>query len=402
MSDFVWILTSDKNTSFGESGVFGSYIIPQGDMKISPESLSGHRLWVLLRGNEDRILLSLKIKKIEKIIEGYHSGDFLTSVDLLSSFRLVSKYSEAVKYVAQNTPSFSNGISKISADQSSGFFQMIINNIGVKMVPPGTKLFSNVDTKILPRSNQSLAQAALRAVVAHFNLNDIWAEGVGRKLGAFPNFANTLISKNVSPENRDRIVDFLKFFDPLKNLSKNQDKTVKDISPINLSSPKVDIDFTEIDPKKIYAREFISAENEFSEPKDLAAALIKIENAEKMHQEMLKDIAEFLISKRIVPYESGSIDLMYQLKNKTKICEIKSATLDNLLDQSSRGAFQLTRYVEEVEKDYDAVFPRLILRRAGNEETEAYVKNILSRMNIPIFYYDPDKPWPDRLPGLLS
>lgn len=400
MSDFVWILAADKDTSFGARGVSASYIIPRGDMKISPKSLSGHRLWVLLRGNDDRNFLSLKIRKMERIIGGYHNGDFVASTDLLSSFRLVSKYSEASKYITQNTKSLGFGISEINTILSNNLSHMVVQQIEVRVAKkPNMKMLSGVDNKTLPQSGQLLAKAALREVVSHFNLDEIWAEGTGKKLHAFPNFANELISNRVSPKNYDEIVEFLKFFDPLKNLQNNQDKTTDDALLPNLSLPKVDIDFTKVNPKNIHARKFISSEGE---SKNLEDTLIKAENAEKMHQEMLKDIAEFLISKGVTPYESESVDLMYQSKNKMNVCEIKSATLDNLFDQSSRGAFQLTRYIEEIEKNYDDIFPQLILRKTGNREMESYVKKILLRMNIPVLYYDPNKPWPNKLPELLS
>jgi len=399
MNDFVWILAADKNASFGKSGVSGSYIIPQGDMGISPDSLSGNRLWVLLRGHEDRAFLSIKIKKVERIIEGYYRGDFLASADLLSSFRLVSKYSEAANYIIKRTKSFGIGVSEINKDDSIRLSQMVIRNIQVKLAKPPIKSFSGVNTKILPRSGQSLAKAALRLAVSHLNLNEIWAAGAKEKLNAFPNFANTLITHNLSPEIYAGVEEFLKVFDPLNDLSENQDKSSKDLANTKPSSPKVDTDFTEVEPEKIYAREFISSGDKF---KDLEAALNKTEHAEKIHQEMLKDIAEFLISKGITPYESGSIDLMYQSKSKLKVCEIKSTTLDNLLAQSSKGAFQLTCYIEELVKNYDDTLPQLILRKISNKEMESYVERILLRMNIPVLYYDPNKSWPDKVSGLLS
>lgn len=399
MNDFVWILAADKNASFGKSGVSGSYIIPQGDMKISPDTLSGNRLWVLLRGNEDRAFLSVKIKKIERIIEGYYRDDFLASVDLLSSFRLVSKYSEAANYIIKRTESFSIGVSEINKNDSSSLSQMVIQNIQVKLATPPIKSLSGVNMEILPRSSQSLAKAALRLAVTHLNLDEIWAAGAKGRLNAFPNFANTLITHNVSPETYTGVEEFLKVFDPLNDLSKNQDETSKDLAYTKLSSPKVDTDFTEVEPEKIYAREFVSSGDKF---RDLEAALNKTGHAEKIHQEMLKDIAEFLISKGVTPYESGSIDLMYQSKNKLKVCEIKSTTLDNLLAQSSKGAFQLTCYIEELAKNYDDTLPQLILRKIGNEEMESYVESILLRMSIPVLYYDPNKYWPNKLPGLLS
>ena len=398
MSDFVWIISAEKNTSFGEKGVSGSYIIPKEDMKIPPESLAGKRLWVILRDNDDRIFLSLKNKKIEKIIEGYYAEDYLVSIDLLASFRMVAKYHEAINYITKSTSTLGIGVSEINQGIVSLFSQMVRQNIEVKLAKPNQKLISNANIEILPKSGQSLAKSALRIVTSCLNLNDIWAEGTGKKLSAFPNFASAIIKNNVSPETATDVADFLKSFDPINSLSEKS--RTQDVAPTGkiILSPQVDIDFTVLEPEKIYTREFVSSGNKF---KDLETALRKTEHAEKIHQEMLKDIAKFLISKGIIPYESSSIDLMFRSKNKIKICEIKSTNLDNLLAQSSKGAFQLTCYIEKLIDTYDNIAPQLILRKTGNEEMESYIEKILSRMNVPVLYYDPNKSWPHRMSCLF-
>lgn len=399
MNDFVWILPADKNPSFGNRGISSSYIIPHGDMKVPPETLSGRRMWTLLRGQDDRALLSFKIKKIERIIEGYYSGDFLVSVDLLSSFRLVEKYSEANIYTIKTTAALGIGVFGISTDEANNLSQMVIQNIEVRIAEPDIKIFSDINTKILPRSGQSLARASLRLMVSYLNLNQIWAQGGREKLGAFAYFANKLITTNVSAESCTGVAEILKSLDPISNLLMDINNFTGNFPHINFSSPMVDIDFTEVKPEKIYARQFISFGDSFQ---DIETALKKTEHAEKIHQEMLRDIAEFLISKGIVPYESGSIDLMYQSKDRLNVFEIKSSTSDNFLSQSSKGAFQLTCYLEELSKYYDNTVPKLILKSISNDNVESYAKRILMRMNIPVLFYDPNKTWPQKVSGLLS
>ena len=396
MSNFIWIIAADKNSSFGRSGLSGSYIIPKGDMAVNPQSLAGRRLWVVLRGADDRILQSLTVKKIERIIEGYYEGDYLVSVDLLSSFRLVSRYAEASNYITTNTDQLAAGLSEIDEQSSRSFSQLVKQGIEIKLAEPKVSL--GIDTKILPRSGELLAKSALRLVISHSNLNEIWAAGTGKKLGAFSNFANSIIKQNVSEKAAAELTDILLVYDPITALKDEveDDDSGKEKS---LNTPQVDTDFTEVEPEKIYAREFLSAGDKF---KDLEAVLNKTEHAEKIHQEMLKDIAEFLISNGFTPFESGSIDLMFQANNKLKVCEIKSTTLENLLAQSSKGAFQLTCYIDELIKSYDDTLPQLILRKIGNSELESFAERILSKMNIPVLFYDLNKSWPNRVPQLLS
>ena len=108
MSDLVWVVGVDKGPSFGSSGVSGSYIVSRNEVDFAPESLAGRRLWVVLRGYEDRLLLLVKIKKVERIIDGYYSGDYWISPEMTGSLKLVSDFAGATKY-ATTTTRHSNG-----------------------------------------------------------------------------------------------------------------------------------------------------------------------------------------------------------------------------------------------------------------------------------------------------
>ena len=65
----------------------------------------------------------------------------------------------------------------------------------------------------------------------------------------------------------------------------------------NYNAPCVDIVFSEIEPGKIYAREFVSTDSKL---RNLEDVLKKTERAEKIHQAMLKDISEYLITNGIM------------------------------------------------------------------------------------------------------
>ncbi len=367
-------------------------------MKIPPKSLVGNRIWIILRGIDDRVFLSISIKKVEKIIEGYYEGDYLVSVDLLKSFRLVSQYSDANKFSTTRTTSHSLGISIISEDVVNDWLMVIVQNVNIKLTNPDTKLITKLDSTILPKHGQSLAESAVRIVVSNVNLDDVWAGSPRRKEEAFSNFAEEIIRTSVSPESANEVSNFLVNIDPIGSLSKyntNQDNIHENMTG---KLPQIDTGFSELEPEKIFAREYLLSDDTFT---DRESALRKTEHAEKKHQTMLKEIAEFLLSKKIIPYESSSIDLMYKIDKQLIICEIKSATSDNILTQSSNGAFQLACYIEEVIKYYDDPIPQLILERIGDEEIESYVEKILGNMNIPVLYYDPKKSWPHKIAELL-
>lgn len=399
MSDIAWILESDKGVAFGSNGVAGSFILPQGDMHIEPHSIAGKRIWVLLRGHEDRLLMVVKVKKIERIIDGYHKGDYIIGSDLTQSIRLVSGYAEATKYKNELTHGLRKGLQVIESSISDNFCKRIAATIQVKLTAPDQKALSNINLQMLPGSHRMVARNAIRTIVSRLTLDKLWASGTGDKLSPYANFAHALFANTFKGHELAELIRELKTIDPIVSLLDHKALDIRSAEGKKEESPKVDLEFTEIEPEKIYAREFLSIDSKL---KDLEEALNKTEHAEKMHQEMLKDVVVFLISKGIVPYESCSIDLMYNLGDKLNVFEIKSTTSTNILAQSAKGAFQLACYLNELAKDYKGLSSHLILRRTENHDIELYVTEVLKRLGVPVLFYDPNKSWPARIEGLPS
>ena len=395
MSDLVWILADDKGSSFGSAGVSGSYIIPRNEVNFAPESLAGRRLWVVLRGYEDRLLLLVKIKKVERIINGYYSGDYWISPEMTGSLKLVSGFAGAARYSTKSTRHSKFGVSELSQESSDALALLVKGSIQTKLLPPDKRSLSKVDFQLLPSNGRRLAQSALRAVVSHLTLEQVWANVTGVRFGAFSNYACALLTEKIDTKLSPSIVDYLKHFDPVSVMF-TEEKTVAAPAQ-NHSAPSVDTEFSEIEPGKIYAREFVSVDSKL---KNLEEALNKTEHAEKIHQAMLKDISEYLISNGVTPYESSSIDLLYKAKKKLNVFEIKSSNVDNILYQSAKGAFQLACYLNELGKDYDDLNARLVLHVTESPELQKYVVEALRRLDIEVLFYDPSKPWPHRIQGL--
>jgi hypothetical protein len=399
MRELVWILDSGKNSSLGNKGVFSNYIIPKNDLGINPKILAGNKLWVVLRGHEDRLLKLIRVKKVERILEGYHKEDFLISSELTESIKLVSSYPTATRYKVSVTRTLPLGISEIESDDSGEFRMLIKNNIQVKLTAVPENLLAPIAMQPLPNGNLQLVRAAIRAITTSLTLEQLWAAGTRDKLGAFSNFAYALIAKNKSTQRAAETVKELKSLDPIDILLK------RDFAEYNLNnldaksmSPKVDTEFTEIEPNNIYAREFLYIDSKL---KGLEDSLNKTEHAEKVHQEMLKDISMFLIKTGVTPYESGSIDLMYIKGEILNVFEIKSSSANNLLAQAAKGAFQLACYYNELSKIYDSLNTRLILHKTGSDELDEYAIEALHRLGIHALFYDPAKPWPNRVENIL-
>lgn len=397
MSDLVWVLDGEKGASFGNSGVSGSYILPKNEVSFEPEALAGRRLWVVLRGHEDRLILLVKIKKVERIIEGYYSGDYWISPEITCSVKLVSGFAEAARYATATTRPSRLGVSELSPEASNSLAALVRGSIQTKLLPPDKRSLSQVDFQLLPSNGRRLAQSALRAVVSHLTLEQVWANGTGDRLGAFSNYACALLTKKMGAKPSQDIVDALKTFDPTTAIfvEEKLDWEKGELSR-NYNPPSVDTEFSEIEPEKIYAREFVSVDSKL---RNLEEALKKTEHAEKIHQAMLKDISEFLLRNGIKPYESSSIDLLYRSREKLNVFEIKSSNVDNILSQSSKGAFQLACYLNELSKDYNNLNARLVLHITESSELQNYAVEALRRLGIEVLFYDPSKSWPNRIQG---
>lgn len=398
MADLVWVLDSEKGSSFGGSGVSSSYILPKNEVDFEPKTLAGRRLWIVLRGHEDRLLLLVKIKKVERIIDGYYSGDYWISPEMTGSLKLVSDYVGAGRYATTFTRSSMLGVSELSPEASAALAALVRGSIQTKLLPPDKHSLSQVDFQLLPSNGRRLAQSALRAVVSHLTLEQVWANGTGDRLGAFSNYACALLTEKMGAKPSPDLVDILKAFDPVSAMfaEKNPGNERAELGQ-NHKAPCVDTEFSEIEPGKIYAREFVSVDSKL---RNLEEALNKTEHAEKTHQAMLKDISEFLITNGFTPYESSSIDLLYRSREKLNIFEIKSSNVDNILSQSSKGAFQLACYLNELSKDYDNLNARLVLHVTESNELQNYAVVALRRLGIEVLFYDPSKSWPNRIHGL--
>jgi hypothetical protein len=398
MSDLVWVLDGQKGTFFGGAGVSGSYILPKNEVDLEPKSLAGRRLWVVLRGQEDRLLLLVKVKKVERIIDGYYSGDYLISPEVMGSLKLVSGYIGAARYATMSTQAYKLGVSEMSQASSGALALLVKGSIQTKLLPPDKRSLSKVDFQLMPDNSRRLAQCALRAVVSHLTLEQVWANGTGDRLGAFSNFACALLTEKMGTKPSVEMVGDLKAFDPV-SLIFAEEKPSDEQGELDqiVNAPSVDTEFSEIEPGKIYAREFVSAD---SKQRNMEEALKKTEHAEKIHQAMLKDISEYLIMNGIKPYESSSIDLLFRSKDMLNVFEIKSTNIDNILSQSSKGAFQLACYLNELSKDYNDLNARLVLHVTESPELQEYAVKALLRLGIEVLFYDPNKSWPNRIQGL--
>ena len=392
MSDFVWIIMANKATWLGNNGVAAKYIIPAHEMNSNEACLCGGLLWIVLRGQDDRCIGAIQVKKVECFAEGYYSGDYLLTCDFLRSARFSSNYISAKSYQILSTKGLGPGLHQISPEALEGICSSIQSSIHVKLVGPPDGILSELKLGV------SSVRNAMCAIVQRFTLDQVWTTGWASRQSPFANFAQRLLILCGGADLNSQFISTITDSDPLHYILNRRHPGVPGDTKAS-SAYEVDLDFTEIDPKMIFARRFIQAE---VGPINLENALAKTEAAEQMHQMMLRDISQYLKSESIIPCQSGSIDLMINQGGATRIYEIKSATEANLFAQAAKGAFQLGHYMSAMVTDYSQLSGALITQAIEDNQLQNTVTEALRILCIKHLIYYPKREWPSRVIGLLN
>jgi hypothetical protein len=398
MPDFIWIIPTEKQSSLGVGGISPTYIIPQAEMRSLEYSLAGQLMWIVLRGQQDRYVAAITVKLIEKFNEGYYSGDFLIHSDLHRSIKLSRSYEDAKHYSTSALKSFSLGISEIEEVDAEWMKNTVSSKIEVKLAQPNVELLKDINLDVLPTQEDLQAKTSISLIVQKFSLDQLWSSGRGTKLNPVGNFAESILKRNISKPLKRETIELLQTFDPLIAVLSTKQNAQSDPSG-QIFQRNVDLEFTEVEPEKIYAREFVASADHLY---DLESALDKTSAAEELHQSMLRDITKYLKSIGIQPYESTSVDLMIRHDSKTKIYEIKSSSNDNLIAQASKGAFQIACYANAMAIEFSPLKTALILHKVSDLALEKFVTDALNYLGIRYYFYNPSFPWPKRIDGFLA
>jgi hypothetical protein len=399
MTDFWWIISKLRQDELGAEGVANRYVIPQQHMNNHQLEVAGKFIWMLLRDDEDRCVCVFRVQKVERIVDGYHTGDFLLSTDLTAATRLQLSYERSANFHVAGTKNLQLGVHLADSDHIALIREAISKSIEIKLEMPFARYWS-VDFQMdVKRNEVALARSALLQLVQKMRLDNVWRSAAHSNLGPFSNFAKSVLSKQGLICDATQVMEFLKNNDPLELVlaAGSIDGGAPLQSPDYLS--RVSLDFDRIDPQQIYAREFVSSA---SHDTNWDEAALKTEAAEQIHQSMLTDISSYLIEEGITPYQSASIDLMFRLADRVKIFEIKSANAENIVSQVSKGIFQLSAYHSSFIKIEQNVDSALIVNKIDDIQISTFVSHVLKHLGVKFLIYDKSLNWPDRVRGLTT
>ena len=401
MPDFIWVLPRDKAASFGDVGVSSTYILPHAHAGINASNLVNSFIWIVLRGENDRLALVIKAQSIEKILDGYYKDDFMLTPDLQNSLRIGTAFNQLSSFTTDVSAFSSLGISVISLADAQKLYKLLKINAAVRLTSPTDKSLSNFIVENPPKNHHSLARIATQTAVSSFNFIDIWSDGRHKKYRTAPyaSMARAYIENKFKKINLIDIDDELVSSDPYASISNRKFESIQATywTATSGNAPRVDAIFTTLDPNKVFAREFRASDLNTLNPID---RIKKTEAAEQRHQEILRDVACYLLSKGLQPFQSNSVDLAYMLSATLFVFEIKTANLENAITQASKGAFQLACYKNALSAEYESIAISLLLEDTGSAELNSFILDTMQTLGISTYFYNGEVEWPFRLSNL--
>ena len=388
MNYFTWTIKAETERLLSSSqGIATNYFLPI-PTGVSPRHIAGSMVFIILRGARGDVLFKkVHVKKVEEQLR--ESSDepegLLLSANFFRSFGIAMDYRSGLdSYMLDSPSSRTLGFNAISKTEAEEFMELIISRISSRMKVPTSDFFSSIDQNILnDLDDTSFSAQVFKEMTKRYAITSIW--GSVKIVNPYVNFS-ACFTKLSGTRNTKHIIEQLQVF-------------AKDLFTIDEAKPTadrfiVDLDFTPIDISKIRARRFIAAEPTW----DMNSSMMKTEDAERKHQDILKDISEFFIRQGLVPEQSASIDLALRSEEQCTIFEIKTLNLENISSQVAKGIFQLATYAQAMlNAKLDSPRKVLILEDLNSLGMQDFIQKTALSLGIEILFYNSRLEWPDRL-----
>lgn len=398
MNQFIWLIESKRIERIKSAGGISNQYILQADLlEWDAKELIDARIWMLLKGAQGNLPYAhIRVTQIEQFEDGLNKGDYLLTVDLSHSFLCFRTYSQSPELYLKAPINLEIGLHKSPDKLFQSITHAVKSLITKKITPPSPDVFESISRTGTHTLTGDVYRQYITEITSHFSLDEVWCKS-NTNLYPFAYFAFHLACTVGSPPSDKTLLEDLYKLDPFEHLKDGQ--PTREPSHRGSNQPSVDLNFAPIDPNNIFSRKFLGPDK----PTDLSKTLAQTSRAEKVHQDMLRDISEHLISQNITPLQSASIDLFFKIKDTSYLFELKSSHTGNLLTQSAKGCHQLARYKLELnELDVNVMPPVLIVEKTNDLQLNKYVMDVNQILGVRTFFYDKDAEWPHKLPALTN
>jgi hypothetical protein len=407
MSQLCWIIDqTDASFLDRSTGLARQFLLPAVLVHSDPALIVGATVWIVIRGRDyDGLFAHVVVEEVQEFLDGLNTGDYLIFVSLVKSCRIIADSKRVIPIRDKILSSKPVGLCQIDemADQ-------LLSKEASRLVRSAFKRPTGADLSRLPSltgtklSDEAIAEKLLAGVSSNYSLETTWGTIGNRPLPPFANFAfERAVGLGLADVNSS-LRDILAELDPtLAILQRAVDEGGSSRPRMsqaqrNTTCGNVDINFAPIDPTLIYARRYVArTESDFNN----LDSVLKTEQAEAKHQEILRDVAGYVYDRGIVPNQSRSVDLALEVGGRLLICEIKSTSEANLLSQVSKGCFQLLAYRMAV-RAASTIPVELVLIVEATRDTSSLemLRAIAGDFGVRLVVYDESRPWPLRIDAL--
>lgn len=379
-----------------QGGVAPCYAVPVSVLQ-TWEGLPGATLYIIARSKSgDCLFARVVVESVDVAVDDNDEPtEYLLNINLAKSLRVsrVGNQDDARDFSIKAFVNAGFGFTTAAADEVATAEQLIRNGIKFLFTHVSETTLAKIDPPVQKCGSVFAPMIVLKEVVSRFALSEMWG-GV-----KFPhpiaNFVAHYISGNPEFLSSGTVEDSLEVLKGYAWLRPAGDENkVTPETPQVSALQAVDITLTPINPSEVKVRHFAAHVQSVS----VETVMRKTESAERRHQQMLRDIAEHFIKEGVTPYQSESIDLAVKHGAETSIFELKSLTPTNIVQQISKGVFQLL-YYSQVLRDCGAGVKEmnLIVEAGCPDAVMAMMGAIVARTGAALLVYDSDKEWPERL-----
>lgn len=385
MDYFLWIVKAGHEKLLeSEDGIAPVYTPPHPGADVA-RALKNAIVFVIVRRNRvDVLLKKIFVWRVAELLdEGTKSptGQLELYADLLKSFAMSVNFCEGRRdFSVSCARSFNEGFSKIPKEIAEELHATVMRKFEQKFL--SFALQNRFALGSLDRAPFFTAEHLLREVVRNVPLNRIWGDGRHRK-NPFLNFALSCAEYFRFPQSA------------IERLPTLCAEVISLDPEINIEAFNVDVEFERIVPERIFARRFVepvSSERRLDSVK-------KTEEAEKRHQEMLRDLSVFFASREMEPLQSRSVDLAIRKNGTLFVFEIKTTNSENVFAQVARGAFQLGAYASALRREGESDVRKMLVLEEDflSDKTRSILLNIAHELSMDLLFYDVRREWPNKL-----
>lgn len=403
MSFYIWVVP-DSILQFANSvgGVSPCYALPVANLPFVGR-LPGSCVYIIARAyKRDYLFARVIVDSVERCEDdaGNPLG-FLINIDVASSCRFIHSCNDvnAADYATKEFASEQEGISEIPQASAMVMDQMLKARMPRLIRRFTEEVYSRINPPVEQCNSAFAAKVLLREIASQFVLSELW--GSQRIPNPIAHVAVEFLKSHshfISDGKVNDVISTLSAWPCLTYDATEQGtpKTSEDTSATQHEArmPYVDLSLVPINPREIKIRRFVARRVSIS----VEDMLQKTESAEKRHQEMLKDIASYLLANGQKVFQSESIDMAIKGESGLFVFELKSMRSDNAVSQIAKGFFQLLYYSDALTQCGVPVAGKALIVESNltSEMADAFSR-ILGDAGISLYFYDSNQSWPNRL-----